>query len=61
MPSPPIAVRDRELRIAAGSLLALIFVVNVYRAATQSITHDEAYTYLCSSTASARVSLRSRS
>ncbi len=46
MPSPPIAVRDRELRIAAGSLLALIFVVNVYRAATQSITHDEAYTYL---------------
>ena len=27
------------------ALLGLIFAVNVYRAATQSITHDEALTY----------------
>lgn len=32
-------------RIAAIALLALLFAVNIYRAATQSVTHDEALTY----------------
>jgi hypothetical protein len=32
-------------RILSLALLGLIFAVNVYRAATQSITHDEALTY----------------
>src|SRR5579872_3016640 len=32
-------------RIATMALLGLIFITNVYRAATQSITHDEAVTY----------------
>jgi hypothetical protein len=32
-------------RILTMALLGLIFAVNVYRAATQSITHDEALTY----------------
>ena len=32
-------------RIATMALLGLIFLTNIYRAATQSITHDEAVTY----------------
>lgn len=32
-------------RIAAIALLGLLFAINVYRAATQSVTHDEALTY----------------
>src|SRR5262245_18779362 len=32
-------------RLAAIGLLAFLFVVNIYRAATQSISHDEAVTW----------------
>ncbi len=32
-------------RVASIALLAFLFAVNVYRAATQAITHDEALTY----------------
>lgn len=35
----------RPWRLAAASLLGALFLVNVYRAATQSITHDEAVTW----------------
>lgn len=35
----------QPFRIATIALLAIIFAVNVYRAATQSVTHDEAVTY----------------
>jgi hypothetical protein len=33
------------MRIAAKALLAALFVLNVYRAATQSLVHDEAFTW----------------
>ncbi len=32
-------------RVASLAIIALLFAVNLYRAATQSITHDEALTY----------------
>jgi hypothetical protein len=35
----------QPFRIATIALLVFIFVVNIYRAATQSVTHDEAVTY----------------
>src|SRR5258708_34284779 len=34
--------RNRPWRLLAAFLLAALFAVNVYRAATQSVTHDEA-------------------
>jgi len=35
----------QPFRIATIALLVFIFAVNIYRAATQSVTHDEAVTY----------------
>lgn len=35
----------KQTRYTAIGLLGFLFVTNVYRAATQSIAHDEAYTY----------------
>ncbi|MEN6533786.1 MAG: glycosyltransferase family 39 protein, partial [Bryobacteraceae bacterium] len=40
-----MTTEGKAARYAAISALGFLFLVNVYRAATQSMTHDEAYTY----------------
>src|SRR5690348_7610686 len=34
-----------RVRLAVGLILGALFVLEAYRAATQSLTHDEAFTY----------------
>src|SRR5262245_50039371 len=47
MSTEPRATRAAAaVQAVAAAMLAALFVVNVYRAATQSIVFDEAFTYL---------------
>lgn len=40
-----VYARELSMRAAAVVLLGVVLAINIYRAATQSVTHDEALTY----------------